>query len=343
MDRRGSGDRDTRSLNGPSSHSISFQLMQIRAFCNHDPPALVQLWRRLGPLRARAQTLNIATLERLILSKPYFDREGLLIAHNNDREYLGFVHAAFGSQSDGSGLDHEIGVISTLVVPDGDGSEVAARLLTCAEQYLQSHGSRQIIAGGVSPHHPFYLGLYGGALLPGIVNSDPQTLEHFSSAGYQPQGERLILQRSLVGFRPPIDRDLMQVRRSCHIEITTPPVDKQWWDACTLGLLNRERFYLSIRGHQDHTQWIDIWDVEPLSSEWGVHAMGICQWHDNPENGQPIERVFFLGEIMRILAAQGISLLETQIPSDELSQSQILQRLGFEEADRGIVLIKSLE
>ena len=82
--------------------------MQIRAFCNHDPPALVQLWRRLGPLRARAQTLNIATLERLILSKPYFDREGLLIAHNNDREYLGFVHAAFGSQSDGSGLEHEI-------------------------------------------------------------------------------------------------------------------------------------------------------------------------------------------------------------------------------------------
>jgi hypothetical protein len=59
----------------------------------------------------------------------------------------------------------------------------------------------------------FYLSLYGGADLPGILDSTPGMQEIFHRAGYA-EGERIgVLRRPLAGFRPPVNRLQLAIRR----------------------------------------------------------------------------------------------------------------------------------
>ena len=54
-------------------------------------------------------------LESTVLSKPYFEREGLIVATEDD-QVIGFVHAGFGPDANGARLDTSIGATSMLRV-----------------------------------------------------------------------------------------------------------------------------------------------------------------------------------------------------------------------------------
>ncbi len=318
--------------------------MRIRPFRNSDPPALVQLWRRLPPLPSRAQNISVAILEEHVFAKPYFDRLGLLVAESTDGQIAGFAHAAFGVDPDQCRIDASVGVVALFVPPDeGRHDALAGDLLAEAENYLRIRGARKVLAGGVSPHHPFYLGLCGGALLPGIVASDRWLVERFLDAGYHRTGERSILRRSLRGFRPPVNRELMRIRRSHRVAGRETPVAERWCEACTLGILHRRRFELISRIGADSLALLDVWDMEPLASSWGLNAMGVCHWSrcEGPEAG--LCQLFLLGETMRLLSAEGVSILELQVDSDDAAKKEVCRSLGFDTVDRGLVLSKPLE
>ena len=70
-------------------------MIEFRCFRNDDPPKLADIWRSadLGP--SAMQPMTSALLEACVFSKPYFDREGLIIAVDDGRT-VGFAHAAFG-------------------------------------------------------------------------------------------------------------------------------------------------------------------------------------------------------------------------------------------------------
>ncbi|HHK41807.1 MAG TPA: hypothetical protein ENJ50_05245 [Planctomycetaceae bacterium] len=317
--------------------------MRIRPFRNSDPPALVQLWRRLPPLPMRAQNISVGILEEHIFAKPYFDRLGFLVAESDRGEISGFVHAAFGVDAECCHLDKTIGVVALFVPPDGGHHDLlAAELLERAEDYLRDHGARSLIAGGVSPHHPFYLGLYGGSLLPGIVVSDAWTIDRFLAAGYVRTGERPILRRQLTDFRPPVDRELIRVRRSHQVVSGEAPVAQRWCDACTLGLLHRRRFELRERGLGDIAASLDLWDMGPWAVSWGLNAMGVCRWSDCSGPHGTLCHLFLLGEAMKMLRSEGVSVLEVQPQPDQPQQMDVCRRLGFQTIDRGVVLTKDL-
>ncbi len=301
---------------------------------------MVRLWRRLPPLPLRAQNISVTTLEEHLFAKPYFDRQGLLVAEEQG-EMIGFVHAGLGADSEQCAIDASLGVVALFVPPDeGSHDSVAAELLGAAEAYLRDHGVVRAIAGGVSPQHPFYLGLYGGALLPGIAESDKWLLEQFSSAGFERTGERHILRRSLTGFRPPVDRDLMRIRRTHQLESCETPVADHWCEACTLGVLNRRRYKLVSRSGNEVAAMVDVWDMEPLSGSWGLNAMGVCCWDGCEGPSEPLCHLFLLGETMKKLSSEGVSILEIQVSPEETARRDVCRRLGFEQVERGLVLVK---
>ena len=77
-------------------------MIHYRPFSNTDPPLLAELWRSCAN-RPLVQPLTAAMLEELVLNKPYFDREGLWLAVEDDKPQ-GFVHAGFGPSEDESTL-----------------------------------------------------------------------------------------------------------------------------------------------------------------------------------------------------------------------------------------------
>src|SRR5262245_53003596 len=159
------------------------------------------------------QPMTAGLLEQFVFSKPYFDREGLVVAERDGR-VLGFAHAGFGSNDDGSGLSTAMGTTYMLMLhrdaPDG---AVADELLARAEAYLRQRGSTVIYAGGIRPLNGFYLGLYGGSELPGILASDVVFSDSCRRGGYREIDRVMVLERDLASFRPAVTREQRMLKR----------------------------------------------------------------------------------------------------------------------------------
>lgn len=311
--------------------------MRVRPFRNNDPPGLAEVWRSQPPQRGLAQGISAELLEELVFSRQYFDRDGLLVAEESGRP-IAFAHAGFGPAGDESTLSREVGVIClVLVMPRDDRSAVAAALLEEAEHYLRERGAQRIEGGGHPPRQPFYLGLYGGASLPGILDSDPVQGEFFRARGYEAITRRVVWQARLRDLRAPVTRQMLALKRRHSLAATLDPPAESWWEACALATSDRSQF--RIGGPNDTPRGrVVYWEMRQFSHTWGTHACGLQRLEavaaSDAERPELLE--FLLGESLRQLKSQGVSLVEAHI-DEGAAEARLLAGLGFTEVDRGTV------
>jgi len=317
-------------------------MIRYRPFRNTDPPAIAELWCKQPPHRALVEPMSPNLLEQRVFSKPYFDRHGLIVAEV-DGHVVGFAHAGFGSNEDGSGIDTEIGATCMLMVASGDQrSRIAAELLKESEQYLMGRGARALYAGSVYPADAFYLGLYGGSQSPGVLESDTERLDLFLAAGYERVERHIVLQRPLAGFRPIVDRVQMQLRRQYQIERELDPPAESWWEACTIDQMERMRHRLVSRQTGTVCGSVIFWDMERISTSWGVHAVGLMKLEIvESMRGQGLG-TFLVGEALRHAHGAGASLAEVQMVERNQAALALFSKLGFGQVDRGLVLRKDV-
>jgi len=314
---------------------------RLRAFLNTDLPALADIWNRQPESRCRAQPITSMLLERHVMCKPYFDRHGLIVAESDEGRPVGFVHAGFGPRDDFAQLSTELGVVCMLLVADGAGRDAIARdLLAAAEQYLHSRGARVIYAGQIFPLDPFYLGLYGGSEMPGVPQSDQPLRALLDAAGYQEADRVTILQADATGSRPTMDRKQLMLRRKFQTEARFDPPSDTWWEACTRGVTERTRFVVRPKGSETPCGQATFWDVEPLASSWGVHAVGLVQLEVDHQHRRQGLATLLISEAMRQLHGYGVTRVEVQTMQRNTAAVHLYQRLGFQQVDEGVVLRK---
>jgi ribosomal protein S18 acetylase RimI-like enzyme len=309
-------------------------LIQFRPFRNSDPPLLTDIWRSQPNQRGLAQPMSAAMFEELVLTKSVFDREGLVLAVEDGRAE-GFVHATFGPSDDLSRPSTENGVISMLMLraPEHHPS-LASELLARGEDYLRRRGATRISAGGTRGRDPFYLGLYGGSEMTGILNSDTRHQQLYAAHGYEESGGTVILHRDLARFRPLVDRAQMQIRRRSTVQAVADPPSTSWWDACTMGYFERTRYELHARDRASLSGQVSCWMIQPLSASWGVHAAGLVDLEITADERHQGLATFLVGEAFRQLATQGISLVEAQVPVENAAARGLFTKLGFEQIDQ---------
>jgi GNAT superfamily N-acetyltransferase len=315
-------------------------MIRYRPFLNSDPPAIAAIWCSQPPSWGLMQPISPAILDQLVLAKPYFDRQGLIMAIE-DGQPVGFVHAGFGPNANRSGLDFEVGATYLLMVdPDSQRSEIASELLARSEEYLRRSGARQLYGGAVDRLGPFYLGLYGGSISPGVLLSDQAQMEAFRAAGYVEDHRALILHRDLAGFRPPVDHQTLQWRRQFSLVACTDLQPADWWDACVFSQIDRLCLTLSPRTRGPDLGEACFWDMEPMASTWGVHAMGLLRQriHSHPQDGPDhlTLTIHLLAEAIRNLQSCGVKLVEVQVDCADELLSAACQKLGFREVNQGI-------
>ncbi len=317
-------------------------LIEYRTYRNSDPPALVDLWRSQPALRGRAP-LDLPALEQLALAKLYFDPRGLILAEEAGRA-LGFVHAGFGPTADGTALDKSRGVIAALLLrPHERRAEIAAELLARAEEYLRREGAVEAVALGASPAHPFYLGLYGGAEAPGVLESDEFTLATLRAAGYDETGKRTIYQARLAELRPPVDRKQMQVRRNFVLDQDREPLPANWWEAISFVHGDCRRFTLRPRTGSEAVAEMTCWDIFPLGRLWNPQAMGLLSIRVEESMRRQGLATFLLGEAWRQLAGEGIGLVEAHCGEAGSPYAGLLAKLGMKPVENGVVLTRALQ
>jgi GNAT superfamily N-acetyltransferase len=314
-------------------------VIEFRCFRNDDPPRLADVWRSadLGP--AAMQPMTSALLEVAVFSKPYFDRHGLIVALDGERA-VGFAHAAFGPSADRSGIDPTVGTtLLVAVVPHADQDAIGQGLLERCEAYLRDRGATTLLGGGSADMRSFYLGLYGGSDLPGILDSSPDMQGIFQRSGYE-VGERIaVLRRRLAGYRPPINRLQVAIRRNTMLRVIDEPTRRTWWEAATTTGIALRRY--ELRNHSEEVLGsASLWDMQPLSSAWGVTAAGLLHIDiEGPRRRQGLAK-YVVAEAMHDLAAEGVSLMETHVATSNTAALALFESLGFETAEFGTVFRK---
>lgn len=315
--------------------------IRYRPFLNTDPPWLAEIWRARNQERGLMQPMSAALFEQLVLSKTYFDREGLILAVDGARP-VGFVHAGFGPTDDEARLTHQLGVTCMLMVRhDYRRLGIGSGLLAQSEAYLQARGAQVLYGGGIRPLNPFYLGLYGGSELPGVLNSDAEAQRLYLGAGYREIDRALVLHRELASFRPPVNRQQMQIRRGTRLDVRHDLVSASWWEASTMGGFERTRYELLPQAGGPPAAAATVWAMEPLATTWGVKAAGLIDLAvEEPQRRQGLA-TFLLSEVFRQLHAEGVALVEVQTMQANRAARALYNKLGFDEVDQGAVYRKS--
>lgn len=287
------------------------------------------------------QPITPALLELCVFSKPYFDHEGLIVAVEDEKP-VGFVHASFGPNEEETALLNELGTTQLLMVhPDRRASTLPRELLVQSENYLRSRGAKVLYVGGIRPLNAFYLGLYGGSELPGVLASDRVLTDTALQLHYKEISRVVILHRDLVRFRPPITREQRALRRDADFQLEYMPHTDTWWEACTLGPLERWKFTLTRKRDASLLAEAWFWDVEPLATSWGLRTAGMVDLFVPPEARRQGCATYLLSEAFKELNRRGYAMAEAQVMAENTQALAFYDRLGFVSVEQGHVYRKA--
>ena len=303
-------------------------MIEYRCFRNDDPPRLADIWRAadLGPAAVQPMTADL--LEGAVLAKPYFDREGLVLAFDGDRP-VGFAHAGFGPTPDGRGIDHGLGIVPLVaVVPHPLAGRNGTELLAHCEAYLRRRGATRIQGGGSGATRGFYLGLYGGADLAGVLDSSPGLQAVFLRGGFRAMERIAVVTRRLAGFRPAVSRTHLALRRSTLLRPIDEPPHRTWWEAATTTGLPLRRYEL-VGADNAVLATATFWDMYglagcPSGTRWGVLDVEVPPTLRRRGLGHHV-----LGEALLDLAEEGGESVEAQAGDDHPAACGLFAKLGF--------------
>ena len=311
-------------------------MLTFRTFRNPDPLVLSELWRSRVGEPGLLQPVSPDLLEQMVFAKLYFDFGGLVLAFDDDRP-VGFAHAGFGPQPAASWIATDVGVTCMMLVrPDcAKTAEVANGLLDHCEEYLRRRGAGVLYGGGAEPLNPFYVGLYGGSELPGVLASDTVAHEAFAAHGYQEVERTAILRRELSGFEAPVDRRQMQVRRQTIVEVTADAPTRTWWEACTIGGFDLTRFDLAPRGGGPAIASATFRSMEPSGTVSVSRAVGLVALAVDEAYRRRGLALFLLSEAFCQFLRQGVMHVDVQARSSNGAALGTFLKLGFQPAGEG--------
>jgi ribosomal protein S18 acetylase RimI-like enzyme len=315
-------------------------MLSFRSFRNTDPPIITALWRSRAPQLGLLQAVSPDVFEQLIFAKQYFDYAGLILAFENERP-VGFAHAGFGPNDAENAVSTALGTTCLMMLEPGCAeAEISGGLIERTEEYLRRRGTQVFYGGCMQPLNPFYLGLYGGSELPGLLDNDKTARVAFESRGYREIERTRIMRIDLNRFESVIDRQQMQIRRQMVVEAQIDAPSRTWWEACTLGEFDLTRFEMVPRGGGPVVASALFRGMIPGGSKTGGRTSGLVHFEVDPAHRRRGYAVFLLSEAFRQFQRQGILTVETQTPETNIPAVNLYQKMKFEHVGGGGIFRK---
>jgi len=284
-----------------------------------------------------ASGISTEAFETFNFSQPYFDPKGLIVA-TEGTEVVGFVHAGFGSNADGSALSYESGVICAVLVHPGYRRQgIGRELVARAESYLTEVGAASIYAGPAEPRDPFYFGLYGGSQPSGFLESDPDAAPFFQSLGYEPVERHAVFRCDLEHQRAPMNFRLASLRRKMEVVAAHQPPDATWWWYTRFGRLESLRFVLRPRDGEAHVAAMTIVGLDLYLTAWQERVVGFAELDVLPTEHRKGYGQMLVLDVCKRLKEELVTHVEAHAPEANEAVSKLLLSAGFVRVDTGIV------
>ncbi|WP_197169306.1 hypothetical protein [Novipirellula galeiformis] len=320
--------------------------MIIRPFCNADLPRLVNVWIEHWSCLGASPPVAMATMEQAILARTFFDPANLLIAQS-DGDVLAWCHVAVDGAVDSeidttvpkSGVPEESvatrsgRILAFCFSPDG-GLEVCDSLLAAAEARVKALGADELNVGLVRDCFDGYVGLPPIGHGIGVPEGDTRMTALLARSGYT-LGESISrLVASTSPYRPPINREALQFRRTTRgVRETQIPTQPRLGSA--MSHFDIERHQVVDHRTAEVLAEVGLWcsDVEAQVMD-GAHA--ILDLTPLAEAGQlkSVES-FLIGSLIQTLADRRIYSVETAINSSQTELIGQLESLQFENTEKG--------
>lgn len=308
---------------------------EFRYFKNNDPPKLMELWNRSRTGRGFGQIVRYDQLEQAIFCKPYFDRQGFIVAEDAGK-MVGFCHCGLGCDATQSQIDTNTGTLCMVMVhPDFRRRGIGSDLLFRAQEYFKSVGVSDQYAGAMYPLNPFYHGLYGGSELPGVLESDHDATRFFMRRGYMPVAHCLIMQKSLDVVPDLKDTRLILLRRKVEVSVESWPTPSTWWQACTMNYQPALRYEISDKTTKDVIGRAWVWDMEAFTRSTSFPTVGITEFFIEERFRFQGYGKLLLNAILKHLKGQSISVVEAQVMDGNQSGVNLYKNQSFERVDMG--------
>ncbi|QDU59530.1 putative acetyltransferase [Planctomycetes bacterium Pan216] len=310
-------------------------MVSYRTFRNSDPPRILELWQQCATSRGFGLLERCDKLEQLVFSKPYFDREGVILAFEDDR-LIGYCHAGFGGSQEGHQLDKRHGAICMLMVlPEFRRRGIGTELLQRGQRYLAERGANVIFCGAVYPVNPFYLGLYGGSEMPGILESSAEMIAFVEARGYRATDTCLVHQMDLDPPPTLNDPRLPLKRREVEFMVEPWPLSPNWWHACVYGAVDSLRYEVTRRESNEVIGHAWVWEMDAFHKRFGTIIVGVSELKmEEAYRNQGFGRLL-LATIQKHLKEQKIGRLEIQTMQDNEIALRLFTSLGFKQVDTG--------
>ncbi len=321
-------------------------MIAFRRFLNTDPPALADVWNESHTARGSFPLRTPAILERWILSKPYFDPDGLIVAvdTSDNNRVVGYALAGFGPNDALTALNYEHGVICSVAVrPSAGRKHLGVDLVKKCEEYLTQRGAKRLRAGPVWPDCPFGFGIYGGTNCPGFLASDSAAGPFFHSLNYEPAGTTLVFQKKLDAPISIPDTRFGMLRKRYETQVMRAASVPSWWHECVWGTLDPVEFRMVDKQENNVVAaHAIVWELEGYGWRWGFPSAGILDIQVRDDLRRQGLAKLLLSQILRFLQDQFFGICELHAASTDTALVGLCRAATLEHVDTGTTYLKTV-
>lgn len=295
----------------------------IRTFRNADVPALADVWIRHWSTMAPPPQVTMAMMEQALLARTFFDAS-LLIVSEAENGISGFCHLCDN--------DSNFVLCSLCVIPEAQ-DQVGNELLSGAIKHAHALAPKPVVAGIVRDNHFGYAGLEPVGHGVGIPEFDRRSHQWLTQNGFEVSRRSVRMVASSEGYRPPISREAVQLRRTSKMDRrATTSADPR--TASAMAHFDVDRYQLSDKSGSLLTS-LDLWCSDP-EAEVMKSSHALVDLNEAHERGtlEPAES-FLLASMLQSLAERHIFSVETVVDDDRTELQKQLQTLHFQPQDAG--------
>lgn len=281
--------------------------------------------------------MTLAIVEVVILSRPYFSPEHLLIASINKQD-VGFLHWLPLPESTGEGVVANIAIIGT-----GQQDQIAASLLEHACLQASRAGNRKLLFGQAPEHWTGYAGVGRYGMGGGIPEGDLRGTQWALAGHFHPRRRLESYRLDLTTYRATYDRELFAMRRTSKVERRRDVTDQPFRIAAAMSHMEMNRFIATTQsGQQIARAEVLLGDPEMMIVS-GKAAL-LNRWEGL--SARPSERDaavrFVFSSMIAELIADRIEYIQATIEANRPDDARLLESVGFQLDQRGVIYTQSL-
>lgn len=299
----------------------------IRTFQNSDVPALSRVWNDHWSLIGPSPEVSPGQFEQAVLSRTFFDSRHLLLSETDDKDLSAWCQ----SLRDESDPENALLTICMRQGMEEAGVELMSQMLGT----LEAEGVRRVTVGPQQDTHFGFAGLAPIGHGIGVPDGDTRVGELLRKSGFTPNEPVVRMIVMTDGYRPPVSREALQLRRTTTTDCETrPPSEPR--RASALSHLDIEHHRLLDRSGTPLAE-TELWVSDAAAAVMNVHH-AILDLDATLKDGKlDPSGSYLLAALLQSLGQGHVSSVETVIDADQSELLGQLQALLFQPCEQGRV------